>query len=400
MSAIEFAVEQDMISWRRHLHAHPETGFEEHLTAAFVAEQLAGFGLEVVQGIGGTGVVATLKRGTGSRAIGLRADMDALAIQETGRRPHASKYPGRMHACGHDGHMAMLLGAARLLAADPDLDGSVHFIFQPAEEHGRGAKAMIADGLFTRFPMDEIYGMHSMPGIPAGRFETRPGGMMASEDNFVIQIRGRGAHAARPHMSIDPIVVGAEIVLALQTIVARSLDPTAQAVVSVTEFITNGTRNVIPGSVTIKGDTRSYAPPVQSLIQARMASLVAGICAAHGAGHEFEYLFEFEPTLNTPGCVARAVRAAQAVAGPDNVDGNCPPVLASEDFGAFLMVVPGNYMFIGSGLPGEPGGIPLHSPEFDFNDNLLLLGARYFATIAQQCLAAEPAPALAPGGMK
>ena len=349
MSAIEFAVEQDMISWRRHLHAHPETGFEEHLTAAFVAEQLAGFGLEVVQGIGGTGVVATLKRGTGSRAIGLRADMDALAIQETGRRPHASKYPGRMHACGHDGHMAMLLGAARLLAADPDLDGSVHFIFQPAEEHGRGAKAMIADGLFTR---------------------------------------------------IDPIVVGAEIVLALQTIVARSLDPTAQAVVSVTEFITNGTRNVIPGSVTIKGDTRSYAPPVQSLIQARMASLVAGICAAHGAGHEFEYLFEFEPTLNTPGCVARAVRAAQAVAGPDNVDGNCPPVLASEDFGAFLMVVPGNYMFIGSGLPGEPGGIPLHSPEFDFNDNLLLLGARYFATIAQQCLAAEPAPALAPGGMK
>lgn len=388
-----------MVAWRRHLHAHPEVGFEEHGTSEFLAGQLASLGLEVTRGIGGTGLVATLKRGTGSRAIGLRADMDALAIQETARRPHASLHPGRMHACGHDGHMALLLGAAQLLAWDPGLDGTVHFIFQPAEEHGRGARAMIADGLFKRFPMDEIYGIHSMPGIAAGRLETRPGGMMASEDNFVIRIHGRGAHAARPHMGIDPIVIGAEIVLALQTIVARSIDPTAQAVVSVTEFITTGTRNVIPGSVVIKGDTRSYAPAVQTLIRSRMDALVAGICAAHGAGHEFEYTFEFEPTLNSPECVAKAVRAARTVAGAGNVSGDCPPVLASEDFGAFLMVIPGNYMFLGSGLPGEPGGVPLHSPEFDFNDNLLLLGARYFATIAQQCLAVDATVPAVPGGL-
>ena len=379
-------LERDMKAWRHHLHAMPETGFEEKQTAEFVAGTLAALGLEVARGIGGTGLVGTLRKGGGPRAIGLRADMDALAIQEAGDRPYASRRPGKMHACGHDGHMAMLLGAASLLAQAQDLDGTVHFVFQPAEEHGCGAKAMIADGLFTRFPMDEIYALHSMPGLPEGRFATRPGGIMASEDNFVIRIKGRGAHAARPHMAIDPIVIGAEVVLALQTIVARSLDPTEQAVVSVTEFITDGTRNVIPGTVVIKGDTRSYTPAVQGLLQARMGALVSGICAAHGAGHEFEYSFEFEPTYNAPGCVATAVEAALAVAGPGNVDANCPPVLASEDFGAFLLVVPGNYMFIGSGMLGEPGGTPLHSPLFDFNDKLLLPGARYLAAVVQNLL--------------
>jgi hippurate hydrolase len=379
-------LEREMTAWRHHLHSLPETGFEERQTAEFVAGTLASLGLEIARGIGGTGVVGTLKRGSGTRAIGFRADMDALAIQETGDRPYASRHPGRMHACGHDGHMAMLLGAASLLAQAQDLDGTVYFVFQPAEEHGRGAKTMIADGLFTRFPMDEIYGVHNMPGIPAGQFATRPGGLMASEDNFVIRIKGRAAHAARPHMGVDPIVVGAEIVLALQSIVARNVDPAEQAVVSVTEFITDGTRNAIPGTVVLKGDTRSYSPTVQGLLQERMATLVRGICAAHGAGHEFEYSFEFEPTCNTPRCVATAVQAAVAVAGADKVDGNCPPVMASEDFGAFLLVVPGNYMFIGSGTQGEPGGTPLHSPQFDFNDALLLPGARYFAAIAQSQL--------------
>jgi len=379
-------LEREMTAWRHHLHTIPETGFDEKQTAEFVAGALASLGLEVARGIGGTGVVGTLRRGTGERAIGLRADMDALAIQEAGAKAHASRHPGCMHACGHDGHMAILLGAASLLAEAEDLDGTVYFVFQPAEEHGRGAKAMIADGLFTRFPMDEIYGVHNMPGIPAGRFATRPGGMMASEDNFVIRIQGKGAHAARPHMGIDPIVVASEIVLALQTVVARSVDPTEQAVVSVTEFITDGTRNVIPGTVVLKGDTRSYTQAVQGLLQERMAAIVSGICAAHGASAGFEYSFEFEPTFNTPRCVATAVRAAEAVAGKGNVDDACPPVLASEDFGAFLLVVPGNYMFIGSGVPGEPGGIPLHSPHFDFNDRLLLPGARYFATIAQHLL--------------
>jgi len=379
-------LERDMIAWRRHLHGIPETGFEERQTAEFVAGTLASLGLEVARGIGGTGVVGTLRLGGGPRRLGLRADMDALALQEAGDRPYGSRHPGRMHACGHDGHMAMLLGAASLLAQAQDLDGTIHFVFQPAEEHGRGAKAMIADGLFTRFPMDEIYGVHSMPGIPAGRFATRPGGIMASEDNFVIRIHGRGAHAARPHMAIDPIVIGAEIVLALQTILARSVDPTEQAVVSVTEFITDGTRNAIPATVVLKGDTRSYTPSVQGLLQERMAAIVSGVCAAHGATSEFEYSFEFEPTYNAPICVATAVQAATLVAGPANVDGHCPPVLASEDFGAFLQVVPGNYMFLGSGVPGEPGGVPLHNPQFDFNDELLLPGARYFAAIAGHVL--------------
>ena len=384
MAALE--LERDMTAWRHHLHAHPETGFEERQPAEFVAGTLASLGLEVARGIGGTGVVGTLRLGRGSRAIGFRADMDALLIQETGIHPYTSRHPGKMHACGHDGHMAMVLGAAALLAQAQDLDGTIHFVFQPAEEHGRGAKAMIADGLFTRFPMEEIYGVHSMPGIPAGRFATRPGGFMASEDNFVIRIHGRGAHAARPHMAIDPIVVASEIVLVLQTILARNVDPTEQAVVSVTEFIADGTRNVIPANVVLKGDTRSYTPTVQGLLQERMAAIVSGICAAHGAGHDFEYSFEFEPTFNAPMCVATAVQAATTVAGKQNVDGNCPPVLASEDFGAFLLVVPGNYMFIGSGTQGEAGGTPLHSPLFDFNDSLLLPGARYFATIAQQLL--------------
>ena len=375
-------LEKDMCAWRRHLHACPETGFEEHETASFLGEKLNSFGLQVACGVGGTGVVATLQAGGEGCAIGLRADMDALQLQESNDVPYASRNPGKMHACGHDGHMAMLLGAARLLAALPDFHGTVHFVFQPAEEHGRGAKAMIADGFFERFPMDAIYGLHNMPGLPAGCFATRPGGILASEDNFVIRIQGRGAHAARPHMGVDPIVAGAEIVLALQTIVARKLDPTDQAVVSITEFITDGLRNALPGNVTLKGDTRSYLPAVQALIEQRMAAIAAGVCSAHGATHEFEYTHEFEPTINSPDHVEIAVAAARQVAGADHVDGNCAPVLASEDFGAFLAKVPGNFMFIGAGLAGEKYGTPLHNPRYDFNDGILRLGARYLAAIA------------------
>jgi len=225
-----------------------------------------------------------------------------------------------------------------------------------------------------------------MPGIPAGHFWTRPGGIMASEDNFVIEILGRGTHAARPHMGVDPIVVGSEIVLALQTIVARKLDPVAQGVVSVAEFITDGIRNVLPGTVVLKGDTRSYAPEVQKLIEERMSAIAAGICAAHGADHRFSYTHEFAPTVNWADHVAPAAAAARAVVGSVNVDSNCPALLASEDFGAFLQAVPGNYMFIGSGISGEPGGTPLHNPHYDFNDDLLTLGADYFATLVRQRL--------------
>lgn len=375
-------LEREMRSWRHHLHAHPETGFEEHETARFVAETLASFGLEVERGVGGTGVVASLRAGGGNRAIGLRADMDALLIEEAGQHAYRSQNPGRMHACGHDGHMAMLLGAAKMLCASRAFDGVVHFVFQPAEEHGKGAKRMLEDGLLSRFPMEEIYGVHNMPGLPFGRFATRAGPILAAEDNFIIKIEGKGGHAARPHMAVDAIVIASEIVLALQTIIARNLDPLEQGVVSVTEFLTDGIRNALPGCVVLKGDTRSYLPKVQALIEERMAALAAGICSAHGASHRFRYSHEFEPTVNWPEQVAPALRAAISVCGNDKVDGQCAPLMASEDFGAFLRVIPGNYMFIGTGLEGEAGGTPLHNSHYDFPDGLLLQGARYLAAVA------------------
>ena len=272
-----------MVRWRRELHQFPETGFNEHKTAAFVAAALRAMGLEVHQGIGGTGLVASLKVGDGKGVIGLRTDMDALAMTETAQgRVHISRHPGCMHGCGHDGHMAMLLGAAQLLSQSRDFSGTVRFIFQPAEEHGRGARAMMDDGLFERFPVDEIYGAHNIPGMPVGHIATREGGIMASEDNFVIRITGRGGHAARPHLAIDPLVVAAEIILALQSIVARAVDPAEPAVVSCTEIHSDGIRNALPTHVEIKGDTRSYSREVQVLLERRMREICHGIAAAHG----------------------------------------------------------------------------------------------------------------------
>ncbi|MDR3097171.1 MAG: amidohydrolase, partial [Paraburkholderia sp.] len=318
------------------------------------------------------------------RAIGLRADMDALNIAECAPgREHASRNAGKMHACGHDGHMSMILGAARLLAERRDFDGTVRFIFQPAEEHGRGAKAMMADGLFERFPVDAIFGAHNMPGMRAGTFATRAGGIMASEDNFVIHIKARGTHAARPHMGVDPIVIASQIVLALQTIVSRNLDPSLQAVISCTEFITDGIRNVIPSNVIIKGDTRSYSKAVQTLLETRMREISVGICATHGVECGFEYTHEFAPTVNSPEYVDVAVNAARHVAGEAAVDANVQPMMISEDFGAFLQAVPGNFIFIGNGDQPERGGVPLHNASYDFNDDILMTGARYFAELAR-----------------
>ncbi|SCK16191.1 hippurate hydrolase [Variovorax sp. HW608] len=378
------APEADWVRWRHDFHRFPETGFDEQRTAGRVAQILEMLGLEVHRGIGGTGVVANLKVGTGAGVIGLRADMDALAMHETAQdRAYASANAGRMHACGHDGHMAMLLGAAQLLAAGRDFDGTVRFIFQPAEEHGKGAAAMLADGLLARFPMDEIYGAHNIPGMPTGHFATRVGGIMASEDNFVIRITGRGGHAARPHMAVDPLVIGAEIVLALQTIVARSVDPGHPAVVSCTEFITDGIRNAIPTEVVIKGDTRSYAPQVHALLEKRMRALCEGICHAHGASCVVDYTHEFAPTVNWPQCVPVAVEAARAVAGAGRVDGNVAPMMISEDFGRFLQDIPGAFVFIGNGDGDSPGAVPLHNARYDFNDSILPIGARYFAELAR-----------------
>ncbi|MEE1925986.1 M20 aminoacylase family protein [Pseudomonas sp. 148P] len=379
--------EQRLKTWRHAFHRHPETGFEEVDTAARVADILGNMGLEVHRGIGGTGLVASLTVGEGSGVIGLRADMDALNIHEQApQRAHASCVAGKMHACGHDGHMAMVLGAADLLCRQRDFNGTVRFIFQPAEEHGRGAKAMMADGLFQRFPVDALYGAHNMPGMAAGHIATRVGGIMASEDNFVIRIQGRGGHAARPHMGIDPLVTGAQIVLALQTVVARNVDPGLSAVVSCTEFITDGIRNAIPTHVTIKGDTRSYSPEVQKLLETRMREICMGICAANGATCEFEYTHEFAPTVNWPENTALAVAAARAVVGDAAVDGEVLPMMISEDFGAFLQQVPGCFVFIGNGADGEEGGTPLHNAGYDFNDRILKTGAAYFAEVVRRSL--------------
>jgi len=384
-----------LVQWRHDLHRMPELGFAERKTADYVAAVLQALGLPVQRGIGGTGIVASL-RGSGAdsgKTIALRADMDALAIAEapSGReRAYISQHPGCMHACGHDGHTAMVLGAAHLLCERPDFAGTVRFIFQPAEEHGKGAKAMMADGLFTRFPVDEIYGAHNMPGMPAGHIAVRSGGIMASEDNFRIRIQGRGGHAARPHMAIDPLVIAAEIILALQTIVARTLDPGEAAVVSCTEIHSDGIRNAIPGQVEITGDTRSYSPTVQAMLQERMRALCCGIAAAHGASCEVEYTHEFAPTVNWPECAQAAARAARSVVGDAQVDENTPALMISEDFGAFLQHVPGAFVFLGNGAADEgdgAGSIPLHNAAYDFNDALLPVGARFFATLARQRLA-------------
>jgi hippurate hydrolase len=367
-------------AWRQALHRIPETAFEEHLTARFVAGVLTDLGFDVVGGVGGTGVVGSISRGTSSRAIGLRADMDALPISEVDGREHGSQHPGRMHACGHDGHMAMALGAAAALAERGDFDGTVRVVFQPAEEPGRGAEAMIDDGLLERFPLDAMYGLHTMPGIPVGHIHTRPGGIMASEDNFEIVLIGQGGHAARPDMVVDPLVAGAELVLALQTIVARNVDPVKAAVLSCTEFHTDGARNAIPGQVRITGDTRSFDPDVQALLEHRIRTTAEGIAAAHGATAAVTYTHEFAPTINDIGCTETAIRAATTALGSDRVVGNCPPIMPSEDFGVFAHHIPANFAFIGNSASTSPV-TPLHSTTFEFLDDALSAGIAYYVAI-------------------
>lgn len=384
------SIDDRMLEWRHHLHQRPELGFEEQGTSDFVARQLTEFGLEVHRGFGTTGIVATLRAGTGTRAIGLRADIDALAIHERPGRRWGSTRPGRMHACGHDGHTATLLGAAYKLSRSLDFDGIVHFIFQPAEEHGRGALRMIEDGLLEQFPIEEIYGVHNIPGMAAGTFATRPGPLMGAEDNFEIVIKGTGGHAARPHLVTDPLVTASALVLALQTIVSRKVDPADPAVVSVTEFITDGLRNAIPSTVTIRGDTRSFDASVSALIEREMLRIATATAAAYGTAIEvFSYTREFVPTVNAPDPTATAIRTARSVFGAANVDGACEPMMISEDFARFLELVPGNFAFIGNGAAGEPGGTPLHSPGYDFNDALLSPGSEYFCALVRDRLPAR-----------
>ena len=386
MTQLLQASKDQMQSWRHQLHQHPETDFSVFDTAALVVKKLTEFGLIVHEGIGHIGIVGQLTKGTSNRAIGLRADMDALAIQELNEFAHRSKNDGCMHACGHDGHTSMLLGAAQELAAHGHFDGTVYFIFQPDEEHGAGAQAMIDDGLFERFPMQAVYGMHNMPGLAAGNIAMNSGGVMASEDNFKIVIKGRGGHASQPHHHIDPLVIGAEILLGLQTIVSRSISPAEQAVVSATEFVTDGAVNVIPSNVTITGDCRSFSEAVQDLIEARMGQLVAGICQAYGADYDFTYDRVFWATINSEKETQAAGKAALALLGQTRVDLACHPKSISEDFSSMLRVQQGCYVFIGNGVDSV-GGCMLHNPHYDFNDDILETGAAFWVTLAQQELA-------------
>jgi amidohydrolase len=379
------ALKREMTGWRRDLHAHPEFGFEEKRTAAFVAAKLREFGLDdVVEGIGGTGVVGTLKRGSGNRAIALRADMDALRITEQSVAPYRSGNPGVMHACGHDGHTTMLLGAAKLLAGEGGFDGTVRFIFQPAEEWGKGALAMLDDGLMQRFPFDEIFGLHNMPGLPVGHFETRVGPIMSAEDNFEIVLKGFGGHAARPHSGNETLVAACALVTSLQTIVSRRLSPADISVVSVTELMTDGTRNALPGLARILGDARSFRPEVSAEIERQMRIIAEGTAAAYNVTAEVNYSREFVPLRNDAELVDEAFAAARNVFEPGNIAVAREPMTGSEDFARFLDHVPGCFVFLGNG----EASAPLHNSSYDFNDDGLLFGANFHVAMVRQRLEA------------
>jgi amidohydrolase len=374
----------EMTEWRRHLHANPEFGFEERATSAFVAAKLREFGLDdVVEGVGGTGVVGTLKRGAGNRAIALRADMDALQITEQGTPVYKSRNAGFMHACGHDGHTAMLLGAAKLLAEEGGFHGTVRFIFQPAEEWGKGALAMMADGLFERFPFDEVYGIHNMPGIPVGQFETKAGAFMSAEDNFEITLKGVGGHAARPHWGNEVLVAACALVTSLQTIVARRIDPADIGVVSVTELITDGTRNALPGTARILGDARSFSDEISARIEKQMRVIAEGTALAYNVEANVHYTREFVPLLNDLVLADEAMAVASRLLGEANVRVATKPMTGSEDFAQFLSRVPGCFVFLGNGIQSAP----LHNPNYDFNDDGLLHGMRFHTGIVRRRLA-------------
>ena len=376
-------MQPEMQGWRRDFHQHPELRFEEQRTAARVAELLRSWGLEVRTGIATTGVVGTLRAGSGTRSIGLRADMDALPMEEATRLPYASVHAGRMHACGHDGHTTMLLGAAKYLAETRNFDGTVHFIFQPGEEGGAGAKVMMDEGLFRDFPCDAVYGLHNDPTLPLGQADIRDDVMMAASDRFYITVKGRGGHASRPHDCLDPIVVGAQIVGALQTIVARRVDPLESAVISVTQFHAGSAENVIPDEAMVRGTVRTFSAATQDLVESAMRRVIEATAAAHDAVAEFTYKRGYPPTVNHAEQARRAARAAETVLGGGRVHRDKPPVMGGEDFAFMLLDRPGAYIKLGQ-ADGAKGSAGVHTVGYDFNDDLLPVGASFFATLAEQ----------------
>jgi hippurate hydrolase len=379
----------EMTAWRHDIHMHPETAFEEHRTADVVAKKLESFGIEVHRGLATTGIVGVLRAGSGQRAIGLRADMDALDVHETNTFAHASTLHGKMHACGHDGHTCMLLGAAKHLAETRNFDGTVYFIFQPAEENEGGGRVMVEEGLFDKFPCKDVYGMHNIPGIPVGKFAIRPGPMMAAYDVFEVIVEGKGAHGAMPHHGVDPVVVASHIVTALQSIVARNIDPMDTAVVSTTQIHSGDTWNVIPQTAMLRGTVRTFKTHVQDFIERRIEEIARNVAAAFGASTTFRYERRYPATVNSEAETENAARAAAALVGDANVNRNPTPAMGSEDFAWMLRAKPGAYIWIGNG-DGE-GSCMVHNPGYDFNDEVLPLGASYWVTLVEQQLARQEA---------
>ena len=373
--------------WRRHLHQRPELLYDVHETAAFVAGKLSAFGCDTVEtGIGRTGVVGVIHgRGGGSgRRIALRADMDALPIEEESGVAHASIHPGRMHACGHDGHTAMLLGAGRALAETRRFAGSVVLVFQPAEEGGAGAKAMIEDGLIDRFAIDEVFGMHNIPGVPIGRFAIRHGPIMAATDEFSVTVHGRGGHAAIPHQTVDPILAGSALVQALQQVASRNADPLASVVVSVTQFHAGFARNVIPDTATVSGTVRSLTPAMRDMAEARLRTIAKGVAEAHGASVTVDYNRNYPVTFNHPAQADFCAAVAGEIVSPEDVDTAVQPLMGGEDFSYMLDARPGAFIFIGNGDSAS-----LHHARYDFDDRAIAYGSSYWIRLAERALAAD-----------
>jgi hippurate hydrolase len=386
------AFQSEIQQIRRDLHAHPELCYEEQRTSDVVANKLTEWGIPVIRGLGVTGVVGIIKNGTSERSIGLRADMDALPMQEINTFDHASRHPGKMHACGHDGHTAMLLGAAKHLAEHRNFDGTVYLVFQPAEEGGAGAKRMIEDGLFEQCPMDAIYGMHNWPGIPAGHMSVVEGPMMASSNEFYLTIKGKGAHAAQPHRGIDPVMVAVQIAQSWQTIISRQKSPLDTAVLSITQIHAGSATNVIPDEAKMSGTVRTYTWPVLDLIEQRMGEIAQHTAAAFGAEAEFRFRRNYPPLVNHPAETRFAVEVMKEVLGADRVDDQVEPTMGAEDFAYFLQAKPGCYMFIGNGEGDHRDGghglgpCVLHNGSYDFNDNLLPIGASFWVRMVEKSL--------------
>ncbi|MDO8304782.1 M20 aminoacylase family protein [Herminiimonas sp.] len=377
---------------RREIHAHPELCFEEHDTAELVAKKLTEWGIPVIRGMGVTGVVGVIKHGSSARAVGLRADMDALPIQEINTFPHASRNDGKMHACGHDGHTAMLLGAAHYLSQHKNFDGTVYLIFQPAEEGGGGAKRMMDDGLFAKYPMQAVFGMHNWPGIPVGQFGVTAGPMMASSNEFEVLVRGKGAHAAQPHKGIDPIMVAVQIAQSWQTIITRNKSPIDAAALSITQIHAGSATNVIPDDATLIGTVRTFNLDVLDLIESRMRTIAEHTAQAFDATVDFRFKRNYPPLINHAQETAFAVEVLQSIVGVEHVDAKTEPTMGAEDFAFMLQNKPGCYVFIGNGEGAHRsaghglGPCNLHNPSYDFNDDLLPIGATYWVRLAEAFL--------------